>query len=88
MNIRRLTNFQVRKRLYAYEDKPLLAALPTPSGKVEVRLTKLAAIAVLSSLGHREPCPCRFVVRSGQGYLLPIGETKTNFATLYIGGLL
>ena len=67
---RLLTNFQVRKRLYTYEGKPLRTTLRTASGQVEVRLPKQAAIDVLNSLVKDKPCACRFVVRDGQGYLL------------------
>jgi hypothetical protein len=73
---RSLTNFQVRKRLYAYEGKPLRATLRTLSGQVEVGLPKQAVIDVLSSLDIYDPCPCRFVVRDGQGYLFAIAEAS------------
>lgn len=66
---RTLTNQQTIQRLYNHTADTIYGHLRTARGEVQVTINRKVAINILAESGRANPCPCRFAVREGKGYL-------------------
>ncbi|MFP5226871.1 MAG: hypothetical protein ACLGXA_04530 [Acidobacteriota bacterium] len=66
------TNRTVAARMGSHHGQLVYGFLPTSAGTVRIRMRKSAVRDILHAVGYDRPAICRFYVRDGRAYIIPL----------------